>query len=91
MLAIPEVISSCAKLLRRRPNLAARRPAKSGFPTRLGAPSAAAVIQRAAQFFPRCFELCRRTCMPEFVQTREFQQNVRLRTNARAPPLCSKS
>ncbi len=38
--------------------------------------AAAAVIQRVAQFFPRCFELCRRPHVPEFIQPRELQQNV---------------
>ncbi len=38
--------------------------------------AAAAVVQRVAQFFPRCFELCRRPHVPEFIQPRELQQNV---------------
>jgi hypothetical protein len=49
-------------------NLRARRSQKHT--------TAAAVIQRAAQFFPRRFKLLHRLRVPKFVQTREFQQNV---------------
>jgi hypothetical protein len=38
--------------------------------------ASAAVIQRAAQLLPRCFELRRRAHVPELIQARELQQNV---------------
>ena len=38
--------------------------------------AAAAVVQRVAQFFPRCFELCRRPHVPEFIQPCKLQQNI---------------
>jgi hypothetical protein len=49
-------------------NLRARRSQKNT--------TAAAVIQRAPQFFPCRFKLLRRFRVPKLVQAREFQQNV---------------
>jgi len=49
-------------------NLCARRSKKHT--------TAAAVIQRAAQFFPRRFKLLHGLRVPKLVQTREFQQNI---------------
>ena len=38
--------------------------------------TAAAIVQRAAQFFPRRFKLLHRLRVPKLVQAREFQQNI---------------